>query len=716
MRVRNTLIIAILPLLITGLSFANNKSNDSVKWSSDEIFLQAEDVQTPEPGVTVASGYVELYYQNQHIQADNLVYNRNTGMITATGNVTFQTDEVSIACRKMIFNVEGTGDFYDALIYNGDYTIRAEKLTRNKDSSFNIDDAVITPCTQITPCWEMKVSGGKLELGDYVFLTGIFFRIMKVPVFYMPAFYLPLDEETGRTMGFLFPEFGSSSLYGTTIKEGFFIPVTDSLDFTLYATYYSEKGVGYGIESNYALSKSTRGRVDFDYLKEDDTGNARYVFNVNHKQSLLGWKFSVAGTIRSDISYTQDYSNDINQIASRSSNVIKARLTRSIGPLKVGVNSTYKESIVSGETTSVRSTLPSFDLSMRPLKLFDSPVYVSFGSNYSFLNKETSSAEYEYSRLDLTTEVGASLNVFPWLSVTPKARYRITNYSDSLDPESSQVTGDSITRDYYNINIKMKGPVFYKIFQTPEFSYADKFKHLIEPSITYNFVSNPGIYDEIIYYDGVDKMLPANEIRLNLDNRILANIREKNGKFKPREIFRWRLSQYISMDDGLNSSYGTQYNAFSTESVTTLSPLVSTVSFEPVNNVQLSNRLEYNHDFEQIASLNLALLWRSSDFNTNVRWTKTYDLDKTRVPSDQITAQGNFRVFDNLFDISYGIAYNIQEDKFWQGRVGLRYNHQCFSLILTYDYLDIGLRQEDKIGFNIELTGISGMLSGIMNE
>lgn len=704
------LIAFLSPVCIT----ADDSPKESIKWTSEDIFIQAENIDTKEPGITVATGYVEILYQNQHIQADRIVYDRNVGIMYATGNVTFQTDEISISCREMEFKINGEGVFSDALIYAGAYIIRADKLVREKDQSLTLDSAIITPCAQITPCWEMKVSSGKIVIGDYVFLKGIFFRIKKIPILYVPAFYLPLDEETGRTAGFLFPEFGSSTRYGTTIKAGFYWPISRSMDATIYATYFSEKGTGYGLEGRYSIDRVSRGIFDIFYLKEDDTGNERYNFNVNHRQSIGGWKFSITGKMQSDISYAQDYAQSLEQISSRSSNYLNASVSKRFGSFNFRVISQYKESIVAGDTTSVKSKLPSLNLSLKPQKLFDMPVYFSFKTDYSFLKKVTKSSDYEYQRFDMTTELSANLETFPWLKVAPKLKFRHTNYTNSLDPETKLLAGEQVSRDYYSFDVRIIGPVLYKIFQTPELEYADKFKHIIEPSISYKYVSEPTNRDLVLYYDGVDSALPVNEVRFTLDNKILANQKIGPDRYKAREIFSWKITQHVSLDDTLSSSYGSQYNRFSTNQITTLSPMVSTLKFRPTDQISLSNRLEYNHEFEQMASLNLIIDWASESFVTNIRWMKTFDLDETRIPSDQISASGRFSMFDKLFDLSYRLSYNVEDDLFWQGNVALRYNHQCFSMIFSYDYFNIGLRQEDRFGFNVELTGISGMMSDVM--
>lgn len=685
-----------------------------ITWSENEIYLQADSIVSPEPGITVAIGYVEINYRGQHIQADNVTYDRNIGKITAVGNVTFQSEETTITCEKMEGITDGTAVFYNALIYAGDQIIQAEVLRREDDNKYAIESAIITPCTQITPCWSMKVHRGHFVPGDYVSMTSIFMRIMDIPVLYIPFFYLPLDSETGRTAGFLFPSFGSSSLYGSTITESFFLPISRSVDTTLSATYYSEKGLGLGLEGRYLFDAYSGGIVNMTYIKETDTDDVRYAFNGTHRQDIFGWKFVFNGRMTSDISYDQQYDSDISNMTSISNNYLNASLSRKIGPVSLDLLTNYTEYIISGQTTTIYAKLPSVGVTIKQLKLFDSPVYFSLDADYTNLQKTLSSFESKYQRLDLQPMIGANITGLSWLTLNPKLLYRFTNYTDSISLSDGLLTGEPVSREYMQFDLKMTGPVFYKIYFTPDFGYADKIKHVIEPSISYSYVSEPSNADRIIYFDGIDYVLPVNEFKLTLTNRLIANQRISEQVFKTREVLAWALTQYISLDPEIKTSYGSQYNRFINGEITTLSPLVSALTFKPADWLSLTNKLEYDHYTNSIASSNIIFALNTPEIVSNIQWTKTSALEEGRIGSNLLTASGKFRFLDHTFDLYYKFSYDIENDTLWQGSTSLRYNHQCFSLILSYDSYNIGLRDEGKISFNVELTGISGMLPEVM--
>jgi len=276
------------------------------------------------------------------------------------------------------------------------------------------------------------------------------------------------------------------------------------------------------------------------------------------------------------------------------------------------------------------------------------------------------------------------------------------------------ITGEPLARDYLQIDMKIIGPSFYKIYFTPELGYADKLKHVMEPSISYNYISEPSNTDRIIYYDSVDYVLPVNELKINLTNRLIANQRINPAVFKTREILTWQLTQYISLDPEIKTSYGSQYNRFINGEVTTMSPLVSTLNIKPTDLLNFTNRLEYDHYTNTIASSSVSFGFSSSEIISNIQWSKTLALEEGRIASNLLTASGKFRFLEHSFDLNYKFSYDFENDTLWQGNASLTYNHQCFSLIFSYDYINIGLRNEGKFSFNVELTGISGMLPGVL--
>ena len=64
-----------------------------------------------------------------------------------------------------------------------------------------------------------------------------------VPVFYLPAFYYPINKED-RATGFLMPIYGASTIRGQSLSNAFFWAINRSQDATFYHDWFSKTGQG----------------------------------------------------------------------------------------------------------------------------------------------------------------------------------------------------------------------------------------------------------------------------------------------------------------------------------------------------------------------------------------------------------------------------------------------------------------------------------------
>ena len=81
--------------------------------------------------------------------------------------------------------------------------------------------------------------------GDRAVFTGGVLKIRDIPVLYIPAGYLPMDQT--RKSGFLFPSFGNSDIDGTTLNNEYYWAIDDHSDATFKLGYRTKRGVTPGI-------------------------------------------------------------------------------------------------------------------------------------------------------------------------------------------------------------------------------------------------------------------------------------------------------------------------------------------------------------------------------------------------------------------------------------------------------------------------------------
>ncbi len=82
------------------------------------------------------------------------------------------------------------------------------------------------------------------------------------------------------------------------------------------------------------------------------------------------------------------------------------------------------------------------------------------------------------------------------------ASWRITQWSDSQDPLTAQLTGTAISRSLFEFRTEVTGPKLARTFQTPKNGYAENFKHTIEPRVSYSWLSPFDERNRIVQNDG----------------------------------------------------------------------------------------------------------------------------------------------------------------------------------------------------------------------
>ena len=208
--------------------------------------------------------------------ADEVDYYLDTNRLVARGNVVFSDAEGRIAANEVDFNAAtGTGTFKDASgsmrISSGvdlsdfagqdpDVYFYGETIERLGPRRYRLTRGAFTTCVQPTPRWELTSKTATINLDDYAYARNMVLKVKGVPVFYLPAIYYPIQDDD-RATGFLLPTYGTSTLRGQAITNGFFWAIGRSQDATLVHDWYTRSGYGVGGEYRYVASDQSQGNV-----------------------------------------------------------------------------------------------------------------------------------------------------------------------------------------------------------------------------------------------------------------------------------------------------------------------------------------------------------------------------------------------------------------------------------------------------------------------
>ena len=301
--------------------------------NTDPVAFTADEVQYDRDNALVtATGNVEAWQNDHIIRADKITFDRNTNVAAATGHVVMIEPDGQVLFSDYAEVTEGMRDG----VLRGMRAILAEngKLVANGarrvDGKINeMSRAIYTTCdlckTDPTkpPLWQLRArtavqdtENKRIEYRDAVL------DIYGVPVAAFPYLW-HADPSVKRASGFLIPSFGQTSHLGAFLATPYFWAIDDQSDTTITPTFNTknylninneyrrvfndgtlrvETGLGY---DNKQLQADIFARGRFVY---DDTW--RYGFDINRatsSQYLRDYRISNRGDVLTSRLYIEGF-------------------------------------------------------------------------------------------------------------------------------------------------------------------------------------------------------------------------------------------------------------------------------------------------------------------------------------------------------------------------------------------------------------------------
>jgi len=248
-------------------------ASDSPFRDPDIIYLEADNlINDEQAGMLTADGQVEGRYQDRTLRADSVVYNLETGVVIATGNVVLidATGSVQYADKLELSDEleAGTAANFTARTPTGGVTA-ARFVTRNEDEEIELYNAYYTACKICNeangktkkPSWRLKARRVRQDKDSRtVRYNDAVFEFLGVPVFYTPYLAHP-DPSANRANGFLAPFGGFSGNRGAEIETPYYWAIDDYTEATLTPRFFTK--VNPLLEYQVARTFNT-GRIDVD--------------------------------------------------------------------------------------------------------------------------------------------------------------------------------------------------------------------------------------------------------------------------------------------------------------------------------------------------------------------------------------------------------------------------------------------------------------------
>ncbi len=296
---------------------------------SDQVLFEADSVEREfDDGPIIAEGDVRAYFGARYLRADRLIYDPNTDIVIAEGNVSI-TDvnmETAFAGR-----VELSGDLRDGIAENfsalleDNARLAADSAVREQGARTRLNRAVYTSCNVCnkkgeakTPTWRIKaLRVTRDEERKVLRFHHAFLEIAGVPIIYAPYLQTP-DPSVERQSGFLPPDIGASSRLGFNIEMPYYLAISNSQDATFFPKYTAKDGVlwqaewrrrgvnGYHVLSGGVIDAPNDTSTPAPFT-ESTPGVRWHLFGRGHRDFGENWRASYDFERVSDKEYLRQY-------------------------------------------------------------------------------------------------------------------------------------------------------------------------------------------------------------------------------------------------------------------------------------------------------------------------------------------------------------------------------------------------------------------------
>ncbi|RMF95639.1 MAG: LPS-assembly protein LptD [Gammaproteobacteria bacterium] len=265
---------------------------------------------TPGQGASF-SDHIVLRSGRQYLSAGGARYDFDSETLRITGDVEYRDPATRILGREARFSRE-TGlahiEGAEFQLWSAPARGSAEVIDIFGDGRLKLRDVTYTACPPGKRDWLIRAD--RLEVDEesgYATARGARFEVKGLPLMYLPYFTYPVSNR--RKTGFLIPDLGTSSSRGVDLSIPWYWNIAPNYDATLKPRLMTRRGLQMGAEFRYLLSGGHEGRLNGEYLADDDQAHRdRSLLAITHQSALpRGWRARLNVTSVSDDEYLEDF-------------------------------------------------------------------------------------------------------------------------------------------------------------------------------------------------------------------------------------------------------------------------------------------------------------------------------------------------------------------------------------------------------------------------
>jgi LPS-assembly protein len=701
--------------------------------------MTASGTQRKEGDVYIADKDVDIHYLGMRLQADHVEYNTDTSDAVARGHVIYDYQNEHLEADEAKMNVASNqGTFQNVrgsirlerhpnplvLITDNPVYFEAKVVDRLSEDVYLVHHGWFTVCDPQHPTWQFYAPEAKVTLDKSVALVNANYRMYRVPLFWLPYATAPAGDHI-RQSGFMLPILGNSNSKGFTFGDAFYWAPTQWMDATVGFEYFSKRGPGQRVNLRMRPTENTS--IQYRYYQVEDRGipiNGVITKEGGYEQELEvqslwkhGWRFVTDYNQLSSLTFRLAFAGTYNE-AITSEIPTSVFLTNNFKGFSLNFDALNDRDflqLIPQNSVVLRSAPEASFSSVEQAPWRNLPVYFSFSTFAGAVHRDDEfiNTPNFVPRAEFAPKVTVPFHFGAWLGVTSSATFRTTYYGDSFNA-AGEVSGQSISRNTGEFEVDLRPPTLERYFERP--ATRHRYKHTIEPLITYRYVTGVNDFADFIRFDSNATLTDTNQIEYGITQHLYV----KQGDGQPVDFLSWRLVQDHYFDPTFGGALVPgQRNVFQAlDQITPFafastprdwSPIVSDLKLTPGGRYDAEFILEYDPQLKKVSTIGTLIKVKPyKEFYATVADFRLQGDPVVQPPSHQIRgALGYGDLVRKGLNVSAGVSYDILTDTLLNQFVQVSYNGGCCGLSAEYGRFNLAtVRSENQFRFGLILANI----------
>lgn len=679
---------------------------------SGEVLMQADNLTYDrDRKIVTATGHVEIAYGERILLADKVTYEETTGVSTAEGHVSLLDPEgnVAFADRVVLRNElkDGVAQTLSVLLTDKS-RLAGRDVVRSGGNVTTLHRGVYSPCQicvkkgQTTPVWQIKafrVIHDKEK--KRIIYEDAFMELFGVPVAYVPFFSQP-DPTVKRQSGFLTPELASSTELGQQITIPYYWVLAPNMDVTLAPRFTTREGAVLQGEFRHRVAQGTYRFFATGTRPETRTpgteGDERYrgsFFGNGEFDLAPHWTWGFRTEIASDNTYLRKYG--LSNATDLTSNL---HLNRVEGRNSLSANAYYFRNLLIRSNDDVPWVAPTVDYN----HYFGDALgdgRLKFSSNAMVLGTPAGLASRRVSGTfswdkPFTSKGGQVYRIF--------ANLRGDAYSTSEAPNPA-----APGTHFGNQTIFRALPTVGAEASYPLVRSGRTLKEVVEPIVQLIYAPNIGNNERIPNMDSIN--VEFDDTNLFSENRFPGLDRYETGA---RANVGVRYSIYGSGGGQASVLFGETFRLEEERSFSSKTGLrdqasdyVGAIQVSPNDNLLAVHRFRINQQDFRFARNEFDVMARTGPLTTQIGYV-FFAADQavtTATGSREEITLGSVLKLSEYWRLFGGTVRDIARGQSVSNQVGIGYQDDCFGLAVGFHQSNISFQDIEKSNtFLVQIT------------